>query len=330
MPDSNSPRLVRFAGRPAWHIRHNGRRLSTGCKDRAGAERVLARYREGLETAALPAALGVTSLLSLYLENRREAGKPGAERLMWAHKQLARYFGEKPPDALTPDDAKFYAKRRRAEGVVDGTVRTEMQALVAALKWAHGKKMAGPPPVLELPQRSPARERWLSEVECDRLIAACAKPHLKLFVQIALHTAARSGAILALTWDRVDFEGATLDFRVPGRRQTRKRRVQAPINDTLMAALRAAHETRVCEFVVEWGGESVKRIKNGFASAAARAGLDGVTPHTLRHTAVTRMMQRGADVWQVAGLAGLTLEVLQEVYGHHHPDGMRAAAKKLG
>ena len=283
-----------------------------------------------MEVPALPAALGITSLLALYLENRREAGKPGAERLMWAHKQLARHFGERPPDALTPEDAKFYAKRRRAEGVVDGTIRTEMQALVAALKWAHAKKKAAPPPILELPPRSPVRERWLNEAECERLIEACAKPHLKLFVQIALHTAARSGAILALTWDRVDFDGATLDFRVPGRRLTRKRRVQAPINDTLMAVLRAAHETRACEFVVEWGGEPVKRIKNGFAAAAQRAGFDDVTPHTLRHTAVTRMMQGGADVWQVAGVAGMTIKVLEEVYGHHHPDGMRAAVKKLG
>ena len=34
------PRLCRVAGRPQWHIRHRGRRVSTGCTDRAEAGRV--------------------------------------------------------------------------------------------------------------------------------------------------------------------------------------------------------------------------------------------------------------------------------------------------
>jgi integrase len=58
--------------------------------------------------------------------------------------------------------------------------------------------------------------------------------------------------------------------------------------------------------------------------------LHGVTPHVLRHTAVTWMLQRGVPAWQVAGFAGMTLEMLERVYGHHHPDHLRDAARALG
>ena len=40
----------------------------------------------------------------------------------------------------------------------------------------------------------------------------------------------------------------------------------------------------------------------GILSASCeRAGLEGVSPHTLRHTAATWLMQAGTDVWQASG-----------------------------
>ena len=32
------------------------------------------------------------------------------------------------------------------------------------------------------------------------------------------------------------------------------------------------------------------------------------------------MMQAGADLWQTAGFLGMTVEMLERVYGHQHPD----------
>ena len=67
-----------------------------------------------------------------------------------------------------------------------------------------------------------------------------------------------------------------------------------------------------------------------FKSAVRLAGLDSaVSPHTLRHTAATWLMQRGADPWQVAGYLGMSLEVLLNTYGHHHPDYLLDAVEKI-
>jgi integrase len=60
------------------------------------------------------------------------------------------------------------------------------------------------------------------------------------------------------------------------------------------------------------------------------AGIDRhITPHILRHTAATWAMQRGVNVWDAAGWLGMSPEVLERVYGHHHPDFQRDAAEKM-
>jgi len=40
-------------------------------------------------------------------------------------------------------------------------------------------------------------------------------------------------------------------------------------------------------------------------------------------------MQRGVPVWEVAGFLGMTVETVERVYGHHHPDYLKRAAEAL-
>jgi len=91
-----------------------------------------------------------------------------------------------------------------------------------------------------------------------------------------------------------------------------------------------AREVAKTPLVIEWAGDRIDSVKHGFRSAAERAGLADVTPHTLRHTAVTWMMQAGVPVWEAAGFAAMTVQMVQEVYGHHHPDYLAGAARALG
>ena len=73
----------------------------------------------------------------------------------------------------------------------------------------------------------------------------------------------------------------------------------------------------------------VSSVKTAFKSAVRLAGLGpGISPHTLRHTAATWLMQKGADPWQAAGYLGMSLEVLLNTYGHHHPDYLSDAVEK--
>jgi Phage integrase family len=72
-------------------------------------------------------------------------------------------------------------------------------------------------------------------------------------------------------------------------------------------------------------------LQSKLKSAVQLTRLSGkVTPHTLRHTAATWLMQRGVPVWEASGFLGMSPEVLQETYGHHHPDHLRGASIAIG
>lgn len=329
MPKSDAPRLCRVAGRDTWHIYHRRRRISTGERSRASAELALRDYVEGLTRSPGP-IVSVTAILECYLADRRERGIPGLTRLEYAHKPLTRILGARPPETLDDATCRAYATRRAREGVRPATARTELQALRAALRWAAGRKLISEAPAVELPPKPEGRIRWLTEAEATRLMDGCAAPHVRLFILIALHTCARAAAILDLTWDRVDMDGRTVDFRVPGEAQTRKRRPHVPINDTLHTALAEAKARATTEHVIEWAGGRIERIKHGIRRAAARAGLAGISPHVLKHTAVTWLLQRGASPWDVAGYADTTAETIERTYGHHSTEGMRKVARLLG
>ena len=64
-------------------------------------------------------------------------------------------------------------------------------------------------------------------------------------------------------------------------------------------------------------------MDKAFRSVANAAGLADVTPHILRHTAATWLMQLGTDKWEAAEYLGMTAEQLDKTYGHNHPDHLR-------
>jgi hypothetical protein len=92
----NRPRLCRVAGRDTWHVYDKRRRISTGERDRTKAERWLADYIAGVSRPEAGPASSVADVLSDYLADRVDRGKPGAERRRWAHNALVRHLGNIP------------------------------------------------------------------------------------------------------------------------------------------------------------------------------------------------------------------------------------------
>ena len=216
-----------------------------------------------------------------------------------------------------------------------GTVRRELGVLRAAINYAHKIGRITRPVAVELPERPEPRDRWLTRTEAAHLIRAARTPqarlYLPLFILLGLYTGRRKEAILSLRWPQVDLEAGTIDFEVAGRRRTNKKRGVIQIPPRLLPHLRRARKRGTdLGYVLHINGERIGDIKKGFAAACERAGIEGVSPHTLRHTAATWLMQAGTDLWQASGFLSMSMETLQRVYGHHHPDYQREAAENIG
>lgn len=342
-PRSDQPnyRLVQRGDRfyVRWWQDGQHQRVSTGTADRRAAERFLAQLIAGLGTPEPPAKPTIAEILDGYLADRKPEVR-SYETLEVCAKALKRHLGDLQPDHLTKERARFYARRRAVEGyevgppnarrrkpVLPGTVIRELVMLRIALRWATKAKWIAEAPYIPVPPQPPPRDRWLTREEADRLLAGAQAMHVRVFLTLALHTAARAGALLELTWDRVDFAAGLIDLgAAPGG----KGRAVVPINRVLRPALEQARAAATCPYVVEFGGGRVLSVKTGTRAAARRAGLADVTPHILRHTAATWMAMAGVPMRKIATYLGHSNERTTElVYAKYGPDYLREAAKAL-
>jgi integrase len=338
MPRRNSgPRLRFLEKRSAYYIVWSeggrSRERSTGTADRKLAEAALADFLHVRTRDAGPrdpAEILVTDVLADYAEEHGpETGAPW--RIAAAVKVLVPFWqGKTIADVNRESCRRYAAARARAPG----TVRRELGVMRAGINHAHRSGRLTRIVAVELPDGAEPRDRWLKRKDAAALLrSALREPrvrlHLPLFILIGLYTGQRKAAILSLRWSQVDLDGARIDFNTPGERRSKKRRARQPIPRKLLGHLRRARCSRGSDlgFVINENGARLKDIKRGFSSACDRANLEDVTPHVLRHTCATWLMQRGVPLWEAAGYLNMTPETLQRVYGHHHPDFLRGAAE---
>lgn len=269
-------------------------------------------------------------ILDLFSRYRQEkAGRPIAETLGYTGKAILRHFGAMRADQVTVQDCRDYAAGRRAEGRSVGTVWTELGHLRIVCRWAEKGGLIPRAPHIELPQKPAPKDRYLTDPEIRKLLMADAEPHIRLAILLMLTTAARVGAVLDLTWDRVELDRGQINLRVD-QEGPRKGRAVVPINDTLRAALSHSIEGAMSDYVVEWAGGPVKSIRKGFAKSVENAGLKGVSPHTLRHTAAVRMAAAGTPMSKIAQYLGHSnTSQTERVYARYAPEHLKDAASAL-
>ena len=278
----------------------------------------------------------VADALDIYARERAPHVKDPA-RIADCIRALVPILGPLPLSTITGEVCRRYGKARSR---APGTVRKELGTLAAAINHCHAKGYITSAPRVRLPAKPAPRDRWLTRDEAAKLIrAAYRNPkarHLARFILVALYTGTRTDAILRLRYmphvngGHVDCERGVLYRRAAGEAESKKRTPPVPIPPRLLAHLRRWERNDGARFVVEIDGQRVGEVKNSWRTALAGAGIDHCTKHDLRHTAITWGMQNGADRWHAAGYFGLTLDMLESTYGHHHPDHMRSAVEAMG
>ena len=124
---------------------------------------------------------------------------------------------------------------------------------------------------------------------------------MPIFILLGIYTGRRKDAILSLRWSQVDFDAGLIDFETPGRQRTKKRRGKVPIPPSSCPISGEHGGAEAISGTSHINGKRIGNIKKGFAAACQPTGLEGVSPHTLRHTAATWLMQAGVPHWHAAG-----------------------------
>lgn len=235
-------------------------------------------------------------------------------------RQLAGYLAEAGwtrPGELTRERVYGFEARLHRAGVMASSVARKVSAIRTFLAFAHREGyLEGGPPEIDSPRKPRRLPKMLSRGEIQALLA-----------QPAVETAEglRDRAILELMYAsglRVS-EAATLRLEAV---QLEARLVRCfgkgskerlvPFHEGAAAWLERylkesrpelVGESRPECFFVEAGGRPLSRqeIWRRVRGYARRAGLPPVSPHTLRHSFATHLLQGGAD-----------LRAIQEMLGH--------------
>jgi integrase len=330
-----------------WTEGRRSKRISTGAKEvdgPKGANTFLGQWLLMDQSVALNGGAGLLlgDLWNVYYTKHIEPNSTAPEAIDNKWRRLKIHFGHLTVAGLTDDVVEDYVDKREEGEIgrpaVPGTVRTELSYIVSMLNWCSHPKRKPPllkrsdVPLIDLPPASEARDRWLRLPEIQAVLDAAGElrdgerlSKGERFLWLALETCARKTAIQELQWNRVDFETKVIDYNVPGRKRTKKKRAVVPISDALLPVLQRAYEERESDFVIDQTADIWRNVK----AIAARAVVEGVSPHVLRHTGATHMARRGIPLWQIAGVLGNSLAMVEKVYAKHCPDGLVNAVNAI-
>lgn len=352
--DPNEPSAIRTSklktnAQGYWEIHwsEKGRSRCQSCrtKDAAVARSAFHEWqdliRQQMARQQQPHVPTIEELCSGYLEYIEARGRVRSNRYVLV--AVRRELGLCKVSELIDDWQDDYQATR--SGISSGTLRREMTSLKAVLNWAIKKKLISRDtmPEFEMPASGAARaahlepdqEQWF----WDQAIAwghrtdlplrsRDAAYRVMLFVTIGMSTAARRGAIYQLTWNRIDLARKTIDFRVPGQRTTRKRKVQVPIATRLLPVLQEAAARAPQDALGRPMGRVLGDagcIRRAFIAFAEIVGMPWVTPHVLRHTWATLAALNGVPWDHMANIMGDDIKTIIANYVHYRPDYLRSS-----
>lgn len=317
---------------------------------KAACQAALIAYAQTMEAASLKTDTTVAKVYDAYRKYLRDEGKVEKPAItVWKH--LGPHFGLLSPLEISDDICRIYAKARQDAGGSTGTIWTELNRLASALGWAFKKNVIPRKVSVWQPLKPASRSHVLSVEEVLSLSDACISPHMRLFIMLTIMGGGpRHAAVLELTWDRVDLENGTVDFRVKRNASIlhkghKKNRAKVAMTDTLKSLLQYHKENALTNYVIDYRGMApLTTVRKGFEDAAIAAGLckehttkrgkkiivGTCTPHTLRHTVATWLDEDGVSSDRIAKVLGhKDKRTTEQTYTHTDEKTLKPVMDKL-
>jgi len=297
--------------------------LPTGRKVHRTFREAADQYLENIDATLRPGMRGYSDV-------------PNKKRHLRAY--LIPYFKDLRADKVTEFAVQHYVRHRLEAGAMIATVNRELSTLShfmnKMIQWKWIKPDSKPKIAKEDEPRKkivvlpPAHQRALLNGGI-----ADQDPATWLFIAFGLNTAMRHSEILRVRWDEIDFGSSRI--HIPQAKAGP--RIQ-PITASLRNMLEQERESRDDQQGYIFGqkrdgGKTPFRnsMARQFERAVLRAGLEPtkVTPHVMRHTAITALVKAGVDLPTIQKISGhKTLQMVMR-YVHLADDHIDTAIAAL-
>jgi integrase len=323
---------------------------------RQGAKKILAAATQGLDPSRSRQArrqeMSVKQLIDQFAAKGSDHLKLRNRRYMLArlqhhvvpllgHKKISEVrvgdveqFWRDVRDSKTAKDEKIgFRARVIVRGGVGAATRgirdlSAVYAFAMRQEWVASNPCA---PVKKPADRRRTRFLALEEVRrlgvaLDELEAAGASAKAVAIMRLWALTGCRRDEIAGLRWSEIDFERACLTLE-----DSKTGRSVRPLALAAIVLLERLPREDGSEFVFpsEDGRTYYQGTKRFWAKVVARAGLPGVTPHTLRHTLGSTAVSTGETLAMTGALLGHATPQATNIYAHMQQDPARRAADRV-
>ena len=243
------------------------------------------------------------------------------------------------------DDVRNYLQKMREQNYSKATMARKLATLRSFFKFLNKRGLTGNNPMLTI--RTPKLEKrlpkFMTEEQVNRLLQTPKDTDLlgsrdKAMLEVIYSTGMRVSELVGLNVDDVDFSGNVIKVRGKGKKERLN-----PVGQTAMNAIQKYLPMRnstvpagssVSSLFINKHGQrlSTRSVRRKLDKYLLEAHLDpDISPHTLRHSFATHMLNHGADLRSVQELLGhqslsttqiythLTTHRIREAYESAHP-----------
>lgn len=253
-------------------------------------------------------------------------------------------YGHTPtPAELTPLDLRGYVSALHDAGYAKTSISRRLASLRTFFKFAQREELAESNPAKPLRNPRPDRKlpHFLSTQEVGKLLDAppANDPQGlrdRAILEVMYSAGLRVSELVGLNVGSIDLEEGVARVRGKGRKER-----LAPIGSFALRAVQRYLKVRVIS-PKEPAGSQGPLFTNRFGQRLTTrsvgrmlekhlqvSGLDSrTTPHTLRHSFATHLLDAGADIRSVQELLGHKSLVTTQIYTHISTAGLRAVYEK--
>jgi len=232
--------------------------------------------------------------------------------------------------ASNAEDVRSYLQFMRENNYSKATMARKLATLRSFFKFANKRELTTNNPMLTIrtPKQDKRLPRFMTEEQITKLLTTPKDTEVlgardKAMLEAMYSTGIRVSELIGLNFEDVDFTGAVIRVRGKGRKER-----LAPMGQSAMTALQKYMTLRVAIakdqqpggplFVNKHGKRlSTRSVRRKLDKYLIEAQLDpDISPHTLRHSFATHMLNHGADLRSVQELLGHQSLSTTQVYTH--------------
>ncbi len=264
-----------------------------------------------------------------YITPRRRSAK--AYKQMF-DTQLKQVFGDTKVNQITKRQVQTFHDNLRVQGLANGTCNRYLQLIkssfnvgINVMEVIDIKNPAVGIPLL--PEES--KNRYLNEEELSRLLPVLMNNdgQIAKITRFLLSSGLRLNECLQSQWLNIDIENRVMV--IPSERAKSKKTDSIPLNDAAIQVLQECNRSTPYPFANHATGKPYVSIKKGFQKLMKQAGIEGVTAHTLRHTAASIMINSGRSLYDVQRVLRHSSSTITEKYSHLSPKSVMAASDTI-